>query len=56
MDRLYAGIAGGQPPEEALRSAKLALLNGSGPFQKPFYWGPMQVYVRAPASRSAAKE
>lgn len=52
MDRLYAGIAAGQTPEDALRSAKLALVNGTGPFRKPFYWGPMQIYLRAPAPRS----
>jgi CHAT domain-containing protein len=52
MDRLYAGIAAGQTPEDALRAAKLALVNGTGPFRKPFYWGPMQVYLRAPAPRS----
>jgi CHAT domain-containing protein len=47
MDRLYEGIAGGAVPEKALRSAKLALLKSSGPFKKPYYWGPLQAYVRA---------
>jgi CHAT domain-containing protein len=47
MDRLYEGIASGGTPEESLRSAKLYLLKGSGPFKKPYYWGPLQAYVRA---------
>jgi CHAT domain-containing protein len=50
MDHLYGGIAAGQVPEDALRSAKLTLVKGSGPFRKPYYWGPLQAYVRAPQS------
>jgi CHAT domain-containing protein len=47
MDQLYEGIASGDTPEDALRSAKLHLLKGAGPFKKPYYWGPLQAYVRA---------
>lgn len=47
MDRLYERMASGEAPESALRSAKLSLLKGTGPFRKPYYWGPLQAYVRA---------
>jgi CHAT domain-containing protein len=44
MDRLYAGIAAGEAPAAALRTAKLALLSTA--YAKPYYWGPFQCYVR----------
>src|SRR5690606_30495278 len=44
MDRLYAEIAAGRPPAEALQEAKLSLIRGS--YSKPWYWGPFQIYVR----------
>lgn len=49
MDRLYTGIAAGQEPAAALRTAKLALLNGAPNFRKPFYWAPFQIYLGAAA-------
>ena len=45
MDRLYEELSQGKPPDEALRSAKLSLLNSGGVFRKPFYWAPFQLYV-----------
>lgn len=44
MDRLYAELAKGSPPDAALRSAKLSLLHGTGVFRKPLYWAPFQLY------------
>jgi CHAT domain-containing protein len=49
MDRLYAGIASGQEPAAALRTAKLSMLKGAANFQKPFYWAPFQVYLGSAA-------
>ncbi|HUK15008.1 MAG TPA: CHAT domain-containing tetratricopeptide repeat protein [Bryobacteraceae bacterium] len=54
MDRLYTGIAAGQEPTEALRDAKLSLLNGAPGFRKPFYWAPFQVYLGSAARPTAA--
>jgi CHAT domain-containing protein/Tfp pilus assembly protein PilF len=44
MEKLYAGIAHGAAPEDALRAAKLSLVRGAYPFRKPYYWGPFQLY------------
>jgi CHAT domain-containing protein len=49
MDRLYTGIAAGKQPAAALRDAKLALLNGTANFRKPFYWAPFQIYLGSAA-------
>ena len=46
MDRLYAGISEGQPIEDALRSAKLAIVNENRTFRLPYYWGALQLYSR----------
>jgi CHAT domain-containing protein len=46
MQVLYARMSEGDTPPAALRKAKLALLDGKGPFRKPFYWGPFQAYIR----------
>lgn len=45
MDQFYERLETGQPPEAALREAKLSLLHSSSPFRKPFYWGPFQLYT-----------
>lgn len=47
MDRFYAGIAAGEDPVSAMRSAKLELLTARPDFRKPYYWAPFQVYVRS---------
>ncbi len=46
MNSLYQGIEDGQPPEVALRSAKLALLHSDTRFLLPYYWAPFQIYTR----------
>jgi CHAT domain-containing protein len=46
MDKLYQGLEDGQPPEVALRGAKLALLHSDTRFRLPFYWAPFQFYTR----------
>ena len=48
MDHLYAGLAAGQRPDQALRQAKLALLASTGPMRKPYYWAPFELYRRVP--------
>ena len=45
MGRLYGGLKRGQPPEAALRSAKLWLLHSDEVVRKPFYWSPFQLYT-----------
>ena len=44
MDRFYDALDKGQPPDAALRAAKLALLHGTA-FHNPFYWAPFQLYT-----------
>ena len=46
MERLYANLAGGQAPAEALRNAKLSLLVGGNAWSKPYYWAAFQLYTR----------
>ncbi len=46
MSGLYAHLARGMSPPEALREARLALLRDPGAYRKPFYWGPFVVYVQ----------
>jgi CHAT domain-containing protein len=48
MENLYAGLALGKPPAEALRAAKLELIHG-GKYAHPFYWGAFQLYAGARA-------
>jgi CHAT domain-containing protein len=43
---LYRHLAAGETPARALRAAKLALLDGPGHLRRPYYWGPLQLYVR----------
>ncbi|MGO9094976.1 MAG: CHAT domain-containing protein [Bryobacteraceae bacterium] len=49
MDRLYAGLGSGRAPSTALRDAKLELLHSAGPYRKPYYWAPFQLFTRFPA-------
>ncbi len=44
MDHVYDGLQQAQPPEAALRSAKLAFLHSDGVVRKPYYWAPFQLY------------
>ncbi len=43
---LYRGLQQGQSPAEALRAAKLALIQGGRRFARPYYWAPFQLYTR----------
>jgi CHAT domain-containing protein len=45
MDRLYDELKRGQPPDAALRSAKLSLLHSEDAVGRPFYWAPFQLYT-----------
>jgi CHAT domain-containing protein len=45
MSVMYAELVKGTPPDEALRTAKLALLHSGAPFHKPYYWAPFQLYT-----------
>jgi CHAT domain-containing protein/Flp pilus assembly protein TadD len=47
MDRLYGELAKGIEPDEALRTAKLAMVHSDGVFRKPLYWAPFQLYSGA---------
>ncbi len=47
MDRMYAGIASGQSPADALRAAKLAMLKSDTIYRRPFYWAPFIIYSGA---------
>ena len=46
MGRLYANLAGGQSPAEALRNAKLSLIAARNAWSKPYYWAAFQLYTR----------
>jgi len=46
MRGLYAGMAAGQTPARALRSAKLAVLHAGSSGRLPYYWGPLEVFTR----------
>lgn len=43
MERMYFHLRGGATPQQALRTAKVELLHSTGPYRKPYYWGPFQV-------------
>ncbi len=45
MDLMYGRLAAGEPPQRALRAAKLALMAKGGVTAKPYYWGPFQVFT-----------
>jgi CHAT domain-containing protein len=47
MANLYSEMAKGLGPAEALRAAKLGLLKSSGPYRKPYYWAPFQLFTRS---------
>ena len=51
MASLYAGIARGDNPAEALRAAKLEMIHSGNVWRKPWYWGPFALYTRSPESR-----
>ncbi len=44
MGSLYDQLQQGEPPDAALRAAKLKMLHSRGVFRKPLYWGAFQLY------------
>jgi CHAT domain-containing protein len=47
MDRMYAELARGARPAEALRAAQLSMAQRPGPWGTPFYWAAFQAYAGA---------
>ncbi len=45
MADFYDQLSHRAAPVDALRHAKLTLLHGGKAYQKPFYWGPFQLYA-----------
>jgi CHAT domain-containing protein/Tfp pilus assembly protein PilF len=45
MADFYDQLSHDAAPVDALRHAKLTLLRGGKAYQKPFYWGPFQLYA-----------
>jgi CHAT domain-containing protein len=45
MSDLYARIARGETPPEALRHAKLSLVHADSHLHRPYYWAPFQYYA-----------
>ena len=45
MEQMYHGLAQGEPPDQALRAAKLSMLHAQGVFRKPLYWAAFQLYT-----------
>lgn len=45
MEQMYGTLAEGEPPDQSLRAAKLAMLHGQGVFRKPLYWAAFQLYA-----------
>ena len=45
MAEFYEQLVKNVAPAEALRAAKLRLIQSPGPYRKPFYWGPFQLYA-----------
>ena len=43
MERMYFHLRSGATPQQALRTAKLELVQSTGPYSKPYYWGPFEV-------------
>jgi CHAT domain-containing protein/tetratricopeptide (TPR) repeat protein len=45
MDAFYTRLLAGDPPDAALRAAKLRLIHQGGVFRKPLYWAAFQLYT-----------
>jgi CHAT domain-containing protein len=54
MDRLYSGIAAGEPAAVALRAAKLEMIRRGDNYAKPYYWAPFQLFTQSVDARSSA--
>ncbi|HVX65758.1 MAG TPA: CHAT domain-containing protein, partial [Bryobacteraceae bacterium] len=46
MDTLYARLAAGEAPAQALHAAKLALVRSGAAWRKPYYWAPFENFSR----------
>jgi CHAT domain-containing protein len=44
-DHLYTELTAGDPPDVALRAAKLSLIHSQSVFRKPLYWAAFQLYA-----------
>lgn len=44
MDAFYGSLAKGTPPANALRDAKLWMINKGGSSARPYYWAPFTLY------------
>jgi CHAT domain-containing protein len=47
MGQVYARVAVGSSPGQALRAAKLEMIRGGSAAAKPYYWAPFQLFVGA---------
>jgi CHAT domain-containing protein/Tfp pilus assembly protein PilF len=47
MGGFYEHVNNGESPAQALRSAKLDLLNAPGAYRLPYYWAPFQLFTRS---------
>jgi CHAT domain-containing protein/Tfp pilus assembly protein PilF len=47
MGQVYANIAAGDSPGDALRAAKLEMIRSGSATAKPYYWAPFQLFVGA---------
>jgi len=47
MGQVYASVAAGSSPGEALRAAKLEMIRTGTATAKPYYWAPFQLFVGA---------
>ena len=45
MESMYRELSRGAPPAEALRRAKLELVDSGGRYSKPYYWAPFQLFT-----------
>lgn len=46
MKGMYVSLKGGTRPGKALREAQLELIRTGGPYRKPYYWAPFEVFAR----------
>ncbi len=57
MAEFYKRLGSGATPAEALRQAKLKLLQSGEPNRRPYYWGTLQLFTRelAAADRNGSQ-
>jgi CHAT domain-containing protein len=52
MARLYQELSHGATPATALRNAQLSLVKSKGPFHKPYYWAPFELFTTSLGTQS----